>query len=187
LADLGLTKTNFQVRITPLPVDDGGSGLVLPGVSPSGREKIEFLISVNPGEALKPLKLVASGGEISRIMLALKHILASTAGVECLVFDEIDVGIGGRTAEIVARKLKAISRHRQLIVITHLPAIARLADNHIVVDKREIGGRAHTRIRKVEGQERVMEIARMLGGEITGRPSETAISHARELLNADGK
>ncbi|MFC2076794.1 DNA repair protein RecN [candidate division KSB1 bacterium] len=185
LAELGMARAAFQVRIDSRETETGESNeWSLPGISENGRDLVEFLISVNPGEDIRPLKQVASGGEISRIMLALKHVLANVAGVESLVFDEIDTGIGGRTAEMVGRKLRAISGYRQVIAITHLPVIACLADRHIVVDKKVSRGRTTTRIREVSDQDRVMEIATMLAGRADGPPTTTAIEHARELLQS---
>jgi DNA repair protein RecN (Recombination protein N) len=185
LVELGMAGAAFQVRIDSPETGAGEEQeWSLPGVSDNGRDLIEFLISVNPGEDIRPLKQVASGGEISRIMLALKHVLANVAGVESLIFDEIDTGIGGRTAEMVGRKLRDISGFRQIIVISHLPVIACLADRHIVVDKKVSRGRTTTRIREVSDQERVMEIATMLAGRADGPPTATAIEHARELLRS---
>ena len=142
-------------------------------------DQIEFLISPNPGEELKPLAKIASGGEISRIMLAMKKLLGQVDQVNILIFDEIDTGIGGRIAGVVGEKLMEIAKQRQVLCITHLHQIAARGDNHYQVSKFTEDGRTFTRIIKLEGEERIQEIARMLGGEtLTG----ITLQHARELL-----
>lgn len=144
-----------------------------------GFEMIEFYIAPNPGESEKPLNKIASGGELSRIMLAIRTIFASEEEIPCVVFDEIDQGIGGRVGEMVGRKLLALSRNLQTIVITHLPQIASLGDNHIVLSKNYSDGKTYLTARTIRGEERIYEIARMIGGlKIT----DTAINHAKELL-----
>ncbi len=144
-----------------------------------GTDDLEFYLSANVGEELKPLRGIASGGELSRIMLALKKVLARTGSVGTIVFDEVDSGIGGATAEIVGQKLREVSRHHQVLCITHLPQIACCGDRHYRVVKRIAGERTNTSVAVLSDQERLEEIARMLGGvELT----ETAREHAREML-----
>ncbi len=144
-----------------------------------GMDFVEFFISTNKGEELRQLAKVASGGEISRIMLALKSLLAKKGRIPVLVFDEIDSGISGRIAQSVGRKLKELSEFHQVICITHLPQIASMAKQHLLVDKVEKMGRVETNIRKLNSQERTMAIAKLLAGE---RISETHLNSARELL-----
>lgn len=172
LHDLGMGSARFDVDVQP----------VQPG--PTGWDRVEFLFSANAGEALQPLSRVASGGETSRTMLALKTVLTSADPVETLVFDEVDAGIGGRTANVVGEKLKAISMGRQVLCVTHLPQIARYADQHLFVDKQEdraAGEQIRTTIQVtlLDSVGRVDELARMLGGDGN---SEAAVQHARELL-----
>ena len=143
--------------------------------------KIEFLIAPNPGEPLKPLSKIASGGEISRIMLAMKTLLGEADRVPVMVFDEIDTGIGGKVAEIVGKKLRQVSASHQVICITHLPQIASKGDTHFHVEKRAEDDRTTTFIRELSGQTRIEEIARMLGGETL---TKTTLDHAREMLGA---
>lgn len=145
--------------------------------SPDGNDDVQFMISTNPGQPIMPLKDVASGGELSRIMLALKTVLADTDEIETLIFDEIDAGISGKTAQKVAEKLHIIGRNHQVLCITHLPQIAAKADNHYLISKSTDGRQTRTDIRNIEGEEAVAEIARMMGGEIT--PS--VLTAAREM------
>ena len=133
------------------------------------------MISTNPGEPVKPLPEVASGGELSRIMLAIKSIMATADTIDTLIFDEIDVGISGRTAQMVSEKMAHIARSHQVIAITHLPQIAAMADNHYFIEKKTEGARTKTLITKLKQEESVVELARMLGGvEITDRVLENA-------------
>ncbi len=146
-----------------------------------GVDDLEFYLSTNVGEELKPLRGIASGGELSRIMLALKRVLARTGSVGTIVFDEVDSGIGGATAQIVGQKLREVSRHHQVLCITHLPQIACFGDRHYRVAKRVAGERTNTSVAVLNDEERLEEIARMLGGvELT----ETARDHAREMISA---
>ena len=149
-------------------------------MGPKGIERVEFHISTNPGEALRPLVKVASGGEVSRIMLALKSVLSQSDPVQVLIFDEIDIGISGRIADVVGRKLKSLSRARQTICITHLPQIARMADTHLAVHKTVSNGRTVTRVIELEEDERARELAKLLGGE---KISALTMEHAREMLS----
>src|SRR5262249_55153015 len=136
--------------------------------TPDGIDFVEFHVSTNAGEEPKPLAAVASGGEISRIMLAIKMILAKSDRLPLLIFDEIDVGVSGRIAQAVGANLKSLSRFHQVIAITHLPQIAGCADTHYVVEKSESGNRTVSRMRKLEIGERVTEVARLLSGaEVT--------------------
>lgn len=146
---------------------------------PTGAETVEFLVSLNPGFEPGPLDRIASGGELSRLMLALKTVFVRGDRVPTLVFDEIDAGVGGEVAHRVAGRLAAVAREHQVFVITHLPQIAARADAHVLVEKGEVAGRAATRVRRLGGEERIEELARMLGGD---PESGVARRHARELL-----
>ena len=155
----------------------------------AGFDNVAYLISPNPGEPLRPVEQIASGGELSRVMLALKATVetgkkskAAGEAQRTLVFDEIDTGIGGRAAEAVGKKLKALARSNQVLCITHLPQIASFADHHYLIEKREAGGRAHTTVRRLESDERREEIARMLSG---AKLTETSRQHAEQLLRAN--
>lgn len=170
LPDVGLDGGRFRVALQPL--DEPG---------PHGAERVEFLVSVNVGFEPRPLKDVASGGELSRVMLALKTILARVDAVPTLVFDEIDAGIGGRIAVKIGAKLKNVAAHHQVFAITHLPQIASRADHHLLVLKGEAKGMSRTALEELDGDDRVRELARMLGGD---PESETSLDHARELLRA---
>jgi DNA repair protein RecN (Recombination protein N) len=180
LSSLAMEKSQFFVKFFEKESEDGiliRDKLLEP--NEFGFENIEFYIAPNPGEAEKPLIKIASGGELSRIMLAIRTIFANFDETPCIVFDEIDQGIGGRVGEMVGRKLLELSKKNQVISITHLPQIASLGDHHIVLRKNIIEGRTYLTAKSLDFEERVYEIARMLGGlEIT----ESAINHARELL-----
>ncbi|MFH1764551.1 MAG: DNA repair protein RecN, partial [Gemmatimonadota bacterium] len=169
LPELGLAKGIFRVDLSPLeePASTGG-------------ERIEFLVSLNPGFDPGPLSRIASGGELSRVMLALKSILAGVDRIPTLVFDEIDAGIGGEVALRVADKLQDVASHHQVFVITHLPQLASRAHRQLLVEKAEVAGLASTRVRELTGEDRVKEVARMLGGDAE---SLTSREHARELLD----
>jgi DNA repair protein RecN (Recombination protein N) len=183
LASLKMGKTRFRVNLQQVPVDDRSDpSLMLDGalLTESGIDSASYLIAPNVGEALKPMAAIASGGELSRVVLALKAILAESADVETVIFDEVDAGIGGAVAEVVGKKLCALSRHHQIICITHLPQIAKFANHHYRIVKGESAGRTRTRIEPVEAQDRVSEIARMLAGE---RVTAATLAHAQELLN----
>ncbi len=145
-----------------------------------GFDKAEFMVSLNPGEPLKPLVKVASGGELSRVMLAVKTVLADKDEIPTLIFDEIDTGISGRTAQKVSEKLAAISKHHQVICITHLAQIAAMADNHYLIEKTDGGNSVHTEIRELDSSERSKELARILSGaEVT----ETVMESANEMIS----
>lgn len=145
-----------------------------------GMDKVRFLLAANPGETLKPLRQVASGGEISRIMLAIKSVFASADTIPTLIFDEIDAGVGGMVAHKVAGKLDRLAQSHQILCITHLPQIAAAAGNHYHVAKRTVKGRTTTKASRVESETRVKEIARLLDGSV----STLSVEHARELLNS---
>lgn len=170
LPALGLEGGRFRVALEPLEE---------PG--PSGAERVEFLVAVNVGFEPKPLARVASGGELSRVMLSLKTILARLDHVPTVVFDEIDAGIGGRVAVQVGAKLREVAAHHQVFAITHLPQIASRADHHLLVKKGEVRGMTRTSLEELRDHDRVRELARMLGGD---PESETSLDHARELLAA---
>ena len=170
LPDLGLPAGTFKVQMETFP-----------DVKSRGAEDVEFLVSVNKGFPPTALARVASGGELSRVMLNLKAILAQVDQVPTLVFDEIDAGIGGQVASLVAAKLKDVARYHQVFVVTHLPQLASQARSHLLVEKNEGEGLAETAVKGLTGDARVREIARMLGGD---PESETSQNHARELLAA---
>lgn len=167
--ELSMPSARFQVRRERLPREAWSS---------AGPERVEFLYAPVAGESARPLVRTASGGEVSRVMLALKSVLGQADTVPVLVFDEIDAGVGGATAIAVGRRLKRLSAGHQVIVITHLAQVAAFADAHLVVAKQERDGRAHTSVHAVVGADRVSEVARMLSGS----GSEASLSHARELL-----
>jgi DNA repair protein RecN (Recombination protein N) len=167
LADLSMERTKFQVQIKPIEPSEDGSDFV------------EFLFSANTGEELKPLAKIASGGEISRVMLAMKSALAGRAGVPTLIFDEVDTGLGGAAAAAVGKKIRALSEHYQVLAISHLPQVASQANEHFRIQKGESGGRVQTDIIPLSEEERVHEIARMLAGDSV---SEHAVANARDLL-----
>lgn len=172
LSDLGMKKVVFEVKMERLN-----------DISAKGLDKVEFLLSSNPGEAPKPLSKIASGGELSRIMLALKKVLAGPSGVPSMVFDEVDSGIGGGVAEIVGKKLREVAEGRQVLCITHLAQIAAMADLHYAVSKGENRGRTTTTVRQLSGDERVEEVARMLGGMTI---TEATKRHAEEMIKTAG-
>ncbi|MGB5218601.1 MAG: hypothetical protein WBN66_09925, partial [Smithella sp.] len=143
-------------------------------------DEIEFYLSANKGEEARPLNKVASGGELSRIILALKNVLSRTGSVSSIVFDEVDNGIGGAVAEIVGRKLKEVSSNHQVICITHLPQIACFGEKHLHVSKKVVKGRTITSVNELDDDRQIEEISRMLGGV---HVTETTREHAREMLN----
>ncbi|HNT57843.1 MAG TPA: DNA repair protein RecN [Syntrophales bacterium] len=150
-------------------------------LSPSGADEIEFFLSPNTGEELKPLNRIASGGELSRITLAIRRVLAEKSDVRTMIFDEIDSGIGGAAAELVGKKLREAASHHQVLCITHLPQIAGFGENHFLVEKAVSGGRTKTMMRQLTEEERLQEMARMLGGVTV---SDKAREHAREMLKS---
>jgi DNA repair protein RecN (Recombination protein N) len=182
LAQLAMEKTRFRITLTQIgQTQDGKVGeSAFPG-TPRGIDEVEFLLSPNPGEDLKPLVKIASGGEISRIMLALKTVKSTDGRGKTLVFDEVDAGIGGQTADVVGQKLKKLSRRNQVLCVTHLPQIASYADNHYSIEKRVENRRTLIRVIHLNGGQRVQEIARMISGE---RMTESVLKHAAELLKS---
>ena len=178
---LAMPRARFLVSF----LESGGpaSGLDLEGrpISASGCDQVEFFLAPNPGEDPKPLGRIASGGELSRLVLGLKNILAAEAGVNTSVFDEVDAGIGGATATVVGQKLQRLSQKNQIICITHLPQIACYADTHFRVEKKVVDSRTVTVVNKLDNQTRLQELARMLGGALI---TNTTLAHAREMLAA---
>jgi len=180
LSTLGMKKVRFQIAVEEGLSEKGEQGQnISPRLDQNGMDRVQFLISPNPGEDLKALAKIASGGELSRIMLALKRIFAEETWIKTLVFDEVDAGIGGGIAEVVGRKLKEISREHQVFCITHLAPIASFADTHFKVSKRIQGGRTVVEVNHLQGENREQEIARMLGGV---KITEKTLDHAREML-----
>ncbi len=167
LVDLNFLDVNFTMEFA-----DTGK------YTANGRDEAEFLISTNPGEPLKPLSKVASGGEMSRIMLAIKTILAESDQIETLIFDEIDAGISGRTAQMVAEKMNVIGKNHQVICITHLPQIAAMADNHFLISKNVVNNATFSNIVLLEEKESITELARMLGGV---KITDTVLESAKEM------
>jgi len=167
LRELGFLQARFSVSI------EGAE------LSPHGCDRVEYMFEPNPGEAARPLAAIASSGETARVMLALKGVLAAHDSVDVLVFDEIDANIGGEVGRAVGERMKGVSKHHQVIAITHLPQSAVYADRHMVVSKSVSGGRTRTRIQEAKGDARISEIARMLGGE--GLTSVVR-AHAEELV-----
>jgi len=175
LAGLAMEKAKLRVALTPVEESPRAAGL----------ETAVFLFAPNPGEAEKPLEKIASGGELSRLQLAIRCVAAGkTRGGRTLVFDEVDAGIGGATAEVVGRKLRLLARHDQVLCVTHVPQIAALAARHFQAEKRERGGRTIAAVWELSGKDRIAEIARMLAGE---KVPETAVKHAKALLEAAGE
>ncbi len=167
LAHLAMGRARFQVEVEP----------VEPG--PEGGDRVRFLLAANPGEPARPLARVASGGELSRLLLAVKNALRDRGGGGTLVFDEVDAGIGGATADAVADRLARLAEHGQVLCITHLPQIAARATGHLRVEKEVRDGRTVTRVRPLIGRDRLEELARMLGGR---HVTETSLRHAQELV-----
>ena len=168
LADLALAKARFEVHFLSLDAPAG-----------YGLERVEFFLAANPGEEPKPLARIASGGELSRIMLALRRAAPAGADVQTLIFDEVDAGIGGAAATAVGEKLRRVASGRQVLCITHLPQVAAFADRHYRVEKEEVQGRTKTVVVPLGADDRVREMARMLGG---ARVTERTLEHARELI-----
>ena len=168
LKDLGMARTRFEVRVDPEPKPTA-----------SGMDRVEFMISPNPGEPLRPLASIASGGEISRVMLALKAISLDAEGVDSMIFDEIDTGVSGRMAQVVGEKMCLIAKRRQVLCITHLPQIAALGDAHYLVEKIAGEDRTDTRVRALDEEGRIHELSRLVGG---AQDSESSLSHAAHML-----
>jgi DNA repair protein RecN (Recombination protein N) len=167
IRELAMPKARFVVRVQPRPIDA------------TGADHVSFLFSANPGDPPRPLGKVASGGELSRVMLAIKVAGAGRAGVPTLVFDEVDTGLSGQAASVTARKMARLGETRQVLVITHLPQIAGRASFHYKIEKREQDGRSLTQVTKIDGEERAREVARLLAGDEIG---DKALAGAMELL-----
>lgn len=171
LHNLGMLAANFTVQLTPYEADQ---------LNAMGLEEVEFLISTNKGQQARPLAKIASGGELSRISLAIQVITAQTSSTPTLIFDEVDVGIGGAVAEVVGRLMRQLGERTQILCVTHQPQVASQGHQHLFVSKKARKQQTFTRINRLRSDERVQEVARMLGGiEIT----ERSIEHAREMLN----
>jgi DNA repair protein RecN (Recombination protein N) len=166
LRDLGFKQSEFEAKLAPVDTPRA-----------SGIDALELLFSPNPGEPLKPLRSIASSGEISRLMLAIKSSLAAQDAIPLLVFDEIDANVGGEIANAVGAKMRALAGDHQVLCITHLPQVAAAASSHFVVEKQVAGGRTHSALRELTAKDRRAEIARMLGGH-----SDSALKHAATLL-----
>ncbi len=170
MQELGMPGGSFEVTITPLPEGE---------TSAYGLERLEFLVSANPGQPARPLAKVASGGELSRISLALQVVLAGTGRIPTMIFDEVDVGIGGRVAEVVGRKLRALGESRQVLCITHLAQVAAQGMQHVQISKQSMGKETVATAMPLTDRERTLEIARMIGGvEI----SKQTLAHAKDML-----
>lgn len=173
LKELDMEKAQFQVEVT-------AAGAFLE----DGTDKVQFLICTNPGEPPKPLEKVASGGELSRVMLAVKSVLADSDQVGTLIFDEIDTGVSGSAAQKIAKKLRQIAQKRQVICISHLPQLAAAADHHFLIEKQVREEKAFTTLSGLDVPQRELELARIIDGR---DPSEAALSHAKEMLSAAGR
>lgn len=171
LSALYMDKADFKVHFSPVANEDGFDA--------GGSEQAEFYIQTNPGETMGPLVKIASGGELSRVMLALKTIFASTAGITSIIFDEVDTGVSGRVAQAIADKIKLIAQHSQVLCITHLPQVAAVAQHHWHIEKGVHGSRTTTSVTKLTNRQRVEELSRMLAGE---RITKLTREHASELL-----
>lgn len=178
LAELGMEKAKFSVSLAPAAGTIEGETLP---ATPSGFDAVEFIAQTNPGQLAQPLRKIASGGEMSRTMLALKGILAQSDRVSVLVFDEIDANVGGRLGSIIGNKLRGLAAHHQVLCITHLPQIASYGDRHLTVRKEVVGDATETKVRTMEGPERLEELAEMIGGQ---RITDTTRAQAQEMLDA---
>ena len=180
LRQLDMPKVRFETEFLPSEGEDG--------MDASGMDKVQFLMSANVGEALKPIQKVASGGELARIMLALKNVLAEDDGIGSLVFDEVDTGVSGRAAQKVAEKMADVARHKQVLCVTHLPQIAAMADAHFSVEKGERNGRTYTKVERLSKEGREEELSRLIGGaqvsEALRRSAAELLEHAREYREA---
>ena len=150
-------------------------------LSPTGADAVAFYMSANAGEALKPMSKVASGGELARIMLAMKNVLAEQDRVDTLIFDEVDTGVSGRAAQKVAEKLKAVARAKQVLCVTHLPQIAAMGDTHMLIAKGERDGRTYTTVTPLDIEGRKKELARIIGG---ANITEITLKSAEEMLQS---
>lgn len=178
LKDLNMNEARFSVLVQEADLDSDQSNLY---ITENGYDTVEFLISANPGEPLKPLAKIISGGEMSRVMLALKTILGDKDQVPTMIFDEIDVGISGHTAQKVAEKIGKISKQHQVITVTHLPQIASMADRHFEIHKVVKNEQTNTQVTELTYEERIRAIARMLGGV---KITDLSLGHARDLIES---
>ena len=180
LRQLDMPKVRFETEFLPSEGEDG--------MDASGMDKVQFLMSANVGEALKPIQKVASGSELARIMLALKNVLAEDDGIGSLVFDEVDTGVSGRAAQKVAEKMADVARHKQVLCVTHLPQIAAMADAHFSVEKGERNGRTYTKVERLSKEGREEELSRLIGGaqvsEALRRSAAELLEHAQEYREA---
>ena len=167
LAQLDMPKVQFSCTFAQIPL------------SPNGADAVAFYMSANAGEALKPLNKVASGGELARIMLAMKNVLAEQDQVSTLIFDEVDTGVSGRAAQKVAEKLRSVAKNKQVLCVTHLPQLAALALTHFLIAKEERGGRTYTTVTPLDLEGRKRELARIIGG---ANITETTLKSAEEML-----
>ncbi len=189
LKELGISNGSFEVKISQTLIDKDLDNFILHNnkkylPNTRGFDQVEFFISTNLGEDPKPLAKVASGGEVSRIMLALKTILAKNDKLPLLIFDEIDTGVSGRIAQKVGYAIKSLSEYHQIIAITHLPQIAGFADHHFAVEKNVFDGRVVSSIRKLKDNERIEEVAKLMSGETI---TEASLKGAKELINVNQK
>ena len=186
LTELHMSGVRFGVDFNYPPDAEGFVEYHKTKLKPTsvGLGTLEFLFSPNPGEELRPLAKIASGGELSRIMLALKSILNKQDTIPVMIFDEVDTGIGGRVAEKIGDKLKKVAENKQVFCITHLPQIAGKASTHFRVEKQTEGKRTRSRIRQLDFEERVEELARMSSGE---KITKASLQHARELIQPSSK
>ena len=168
LAELNMPGVRFVCEFSELPL------------GPDGTDGLRFLMSANAGEAVKPLARVASGGELARIMLALKNVMAAHDSIATLIFDEVDAGVSGRAAQKVAEKLRKVAAGRQVLCATHLPQIAALAEHHLLIAKSERQGRTYTQVTALDRPGRIRELARMIGGAVI---TETTLRSAEEMLH----
>ena len=173
LEQLDMPKVRFHVEFSPNAAEYG--------MDATGMDEVQFLMSANVGEALKPIQKIASGGELARIMLALKNVLAERDHVPTLIFDEVDTGVSGRAAQRVAEKLRALSRTKQILCVTHLPQIAALADTHFRIAKAEHDGRTFTSVTPLDFEGRKAELARIIGGASI---TPTTLQSAAEMLES---
>jgi DNA repair protein RecN (Recombination protein N) len=178
LGELGMEKAKFTLSFQPTASTVPGESIP---AAASGIDQVEFIAQTNPGQLPQPLRKIASGGELSRIMLALKGILAQSDRISVLVFDEIDANVGGRLGSTIGNKLRQLAGHHQVLCITHLPQIASYADRHFTVRKQVIDGQTATTVRIMSGAEQVQELAEMIGGQ---RITDTTRAQAKELLDS---
>ena len=167
LAQLDMPKVQFSCEFTELEL------------TANGADAVAFYMSANAGEALKPMSKVASGGELARIMLAMKNVLAEQDQVSTLIFDEVDTGVSGRAAQKVAEKLRSVARNKQVLCVTHLPQIAAMGDTHMLIAKSERDGRTYTTVTPLDHNGRMQEVARIIGG---AQITETTLKSAAEML-----